>query len=103
MASHPAPLGRASALPFDIALAVIPSLPRPLLARFVARAIDHLNEQDGDADTNDTSWSELWSRTADPFWLSTFPEDNEDEDDAEHEGGWEPFQRRGTQQLDTTR
>lgn len=41
-------IGGASALP--IALAVIPSLPRPYLARLVARMIDRLDELDGDAD-----------------------------------------------------
>ncbi len=41
-------IGGASALP--IALAVIPSLPRPYLARLVARMIDRLDEMDGDDD-----------------------------------------------------
>lgn len=43
-------IGGASALPLDLALSIIPSLPRPLLARFVARAIDHLDLADGDPD-----------------------------------------------------
>lgn len=41
-------ISRAAALP--IALAVIPSLPRPLLKRLVERAIDHLDELQPDAD-----------------------------------------------------
>lgn len=32
---------------------VIPSLPRPLLCRLVARAIEHLDEMDGDPDLED--------------------------------------------------
>ena len=51
MATHPPPdFGRASALPLADALAIIPSLPRPLLSRLVARAIDRLDEIDGDPD-----------------------------------------------------
>jgi hypothetical protein len=42
--------GGAKALPFDLALSVIPSLPRPLLARFVARAIERMDAEDGDPD-----------------------------------------------------
>ena len=45
--------GGAKALPFDIALSVIPSLPRPLLARFVAKAIERLDWLDGDPDFED--------------------------------------------------
>jgi hypothetical protein len=48
MASHPATVGSASALPLHIALSVIPSLPRPLLVRFVARAIERLDSEDDD-------------------------------------------------------
>ncbi|MDT9598540.1 hypothetical protein [Sphingosinicella rhizophila] len=36
--------------PLDVALAVIPSLPRALLTRLVTRAIDRLDEIDGDPD-----------------------------------------------------
>jgi hypothetical protein len=50
MASHPHDFGRASALPLSAALAIIPSLPRPLLSRLVARAIERLDEIDGDPD-----------------------------------------------------
>ena len=34
----------------DAALAMLPSLPRPLLSRLVARAIERLDEIDGDTD-----------------------------------------------------
>lgn len=44
------PKGAAATLPLDLALDVIPSLPRPLLARMVARMIDRLDELDGDTD-----------------------------------------------------
>ena len=39
-----------SHLPLNVALSVLPTLPRPLLARLVAHAIDRLNEIDGDVD-----------------------------------------------------
>lgn len=42
--------GAASSLPLDLILDTIPSLPRPLLARMVARMIDRLDQIDGDAD-----------------------------------------------------
>jgi hypothetical protein len=42
--------GGTKALPFDLALSVIPSLPRPLLARYVARAIERLDMEDVDPD-----------------------------------------------------
>lgn len=47
--------GSASALPDPLALALsaIPSLPRPLLSRLVARAIERLDELDGDPDFED--------------------------------------------------
>ncbi len=48
-----ATVGGASALPLHIALSVIPSLPRPLLARFVERAIERLDASDGDPDLED--------------------------------------------------
>ena len=44
-------IGGASALP--IALALIPSMPRPVLKRLVARMIDRLDEIDGNADLED--------------------------------------------------
>ncbi len=44
--------GRAigSHLPLNVALAILPTLPRPYLARLVANAIDLLDLQDGDVD-----------------------------------------------------
>lgn len=42
--------GLASSLPLDLALEIIPSLPRPVLERMVARMIDRLDELDGDPD-----------------------------------------------------
>lgn len=43
----------ASSPPLAIALSVIPSLPRPLLSQLVARAIERLDEIDGDTDLED--------------------------------------------------
>ncbi len=40
--------GGASALPLDAALAILPSLPRPVLSRLVTRMIERLDEIDGD-------------------------------------------------------
>jgi hypothetical protein len=40
----------ASRLPADIALALIPSLPRPHLERLVQSLIDRMDEADGDTD-----------------------------------------------------
>ena len=37
-------------LPLNVALAIVPTLPRPILSRLVARAIEQLDEMDGDAD-----------------------------------------------------
>lgn len=42
--------GAAASLPLDLILDTIPSLPRPLLARMVAKIIDRLDEMDGDSD-----------------------------------------------------
>jgi hypothetical protein len=42
--------GGAPALPLSAALEIIPSLPRQLLSRLVARAIERLDEMDGDTD-----------------------------------------------------
>lgn len=44
-------IGRgASRLPADLALSLIPSLPRPMLERLAQRIIDHLDDTDGDID-----------------------------------------------------
>lgn len=58
MASHPADFGRAPAPPLRRALALIPSLPRPMLSRFVARAIERLDQIDGDPDLEDATGEE---------------------------------------------
>jgi hypothetical protein len=50
--------GSASALPLADALAIIPSLPRPLLSRLVARSIERLDEMDGDPDLEDATNAE---------------------------------------------
>lgn len=41
---------KGAVMPLDVALAVIPSLPRALLARLVERAIEHLDAMAGDCD-----------------------------------------------------
>ena len=64
--AHAATVGRASALPFDIALAAILVQPRPALERVVELAIEALDRLDGDPDLEDD----------DPL---------EDSHDAEHE------------------
>lgn len=38
------------AIPLDLILSAIPSLPRPILSRLTARMIDRLDELDGDSD-----------------------------------------------------
>ena len=44
-------IGRGAArLPADIALSLIPSLPRPVLERLAQRIIEHLDDMDGDMD-----------------------------------------------------
>jgi hypothetical protein len=50
MATHAHDFGRASALPLSAVLGAIPSYPRSMIERLVARLIDHLDEQDGDPD-----------------------------------------------------
>lgn len=42
--------GRPEALPLDVLLSAIPSLPRRALDRIAQRAIDRLDELDGDTD-----------------------------------------------------
>lgn len=46
-------VGRGVSLPADIALSLIPSLPRPHLERLVQRLVDHLDDEDGDPDRED--------------------------------------------------
>ena len=45
--------GGARALPLNLLLSTLPSLPRPMLARLVTAAIDQMDELDGDADLED--------------------------------------------------
>ena len=49
---HTAKGGRAigSHMPLNVALAILPTLPRPLLVRLVANAIDLIDTRDGDPD-----------------------------------------------------
>lgn len=42
--------GKPQALPIDVLLSAIPSLPRHALDRLVERAIDHMDASDGDPD-----------------------------------------------------
>lgn len=70
--------GGAKALPFDLALSIIPSLPRPLLARFVARAIERMDAMDPDPDLEDD----------DP------PEDTHDAEAAGEPSQWRPLPGR---------
>lgn len=69
--------GGASALPFSAALAIIPSLPRPVLSRLVARAIERMDEIDGDADAEE-AWPE-WNGYP-VRWDLTGHEDAEEDD-----------------------
>lgn len=48
MATRPAPQ------PLDALLAVLPSMPRPILTRLTARLIERLDELDGDPDLEET-------------------------------------------------
>lgn len=43
-------LAAPAAVPFDVLLATIPSLPRPFLAKLTQRLIDRLDDLDGDTD-----------------------------------------------------
>jgi hypothetical protein len=46
MASHAPDYGSPSGLPLSVVLGAIPSYPRPVIERLVARLIDHLDNQD---------------------------------------------------------
>lgn len=43
------------AMPLDVFLAALPSLPRPILSRLTARIIERLDELDGDPDEEATN------------------------------------------------
>ena len=45
--------GNSTTLPLDVLLSMIPSLPRAALSRLTERAIDRMDEMDGDADLED--------------------------------------------------
>ena len=83
MATHPAHIGRASALPLSTALSIIPSLPRPLLARLVERALERLDEIDGDADL-ELTWPE-WRANGTHAALPYATDDDEDGCDSEQD------------------
>lgn len=51
-------VGRGHSLPIDIALSLIPSLPRAHLEQLVQRLVDGLDEQDGDPDLEDATDAE---------------------------------------------
>ncbi len=55
MATHAPERRRASALPLPAVLASIPSYPRPVIERLVARMIDHLDSIDGDVDVENAT------------------------------------------------
>jgi hypothetical protein len=69
-------IGRGSSrIPADVALSLIPSLPRPLLERLAQSIIDRLDDMDGDTDV-EPNGDEL--------------DGNQSEDDfMDHGGGWE--------------
>jgi hypothetical protein len=50
MSLQPVNLGRASALPLSAVLGAIPSYPRPVIERLVARLIEQLDDSEGDLD-----------------------------------------------------
>lgn len=51
-------VGRGHSLPADIALSLIPSLPRAHLEQLVQRLVDRLDEEDGDPDLEDATDAE---------------------------------------------
>lgn len=88
MASRAIDFGRASALPLDTLLAAIPSLPRPLLSRLVQRAIEHMDEQDGDPDIEDDDPLEVaWVDNHHDWGGFIGAYANEDDEDDDPAGG----------------
>ena len=71
-----------SHLPLNVALAILPSLPRPYLVRLVDNAIDLLNEQDGDADLE----PEVTEQDDEPE-LDDEPEQDDPKEADDHGGG----------------
>lgn len=74
----------ASPPPLDAMLAVIPSLPRPVLSRLVSRLIDRLDEIDPDPDAEAGAWNERPSQAKWPRdrALLAFTEAEADDDDS---------------------
>ncbi len=90
-AFHPSTAG-AQALPLDVMLAAIPSLPRAILNQLVDRAIEQMDADDGDPDLEDDDPAGSHEDAGEP---GTWPEgdgygmnhsygDDEQEDDARH-------------------
>jgi len=81
--------GRAigSHLPLNVALAIVPTLPRPILSRLVVRAIERLDELDGDADLE----PEVTEQDDEPE-LDDIGE--LDDDDCGHDEGEPDFRKR---------
>jgi hypothetical protein len=58
-----------TATPLDVLLSSIPSLPRPMLARLVERAIEHLDAVDGDPDIEPEDDGDRSEDDFQPAWL----------------------------------
>lgn len=54
--------GSSTTLPLDVLLSMIPSLPRAALSRLTERAIDRMDEMDGDPDSEDEDPAECETR-----------------------------------------
>lgn len=54
--------GSPTTLPLDVLLSMIPSLPRAALSRLTERAIDRMDELDGDTDLEDDDPAECEAR-----------------------------------------
>lgn len=91
-------IGRgAERLPVDVALAIIPSLPRSYLERLVQSLVDHLDTEDGDPDREDATDAEddfhitksaiAWAADGAGCIISDSHEDDDREDDRVD---WEP-------------
>lgn len=65
-------------LPANIALSLIPSLPRPTLERLVQRLIDGLDDMDPDSDLEPNGDEDDTSRAEDDFFPPPFAIDGED-------------------------
>jgi len=87
MALHSHHYGSPSGLPLAVVLASIPSYPRPVIERLVARLIDHLDDEDGDSADLEDSEGQIWPHDERGRWLidaSAFDTDD-DEDTHDHE------------------